>query len=216
MRSWNLSWLCLLSVLSLAAASRADTLTFLNGDQVTGTLIRADSHALVFHSDMAGELTAPWSRIRELRTNEVFVIVRLNRSTLQGQLLAFGPSLQVFSDTSIAAQALDASEIRMIVDPKTYAEAVNAHPLPWLPQRADTIIRFSGTYGRLSQPQEPTVRTSIYSAGLEQDLDLNARLFVFANSTLDHNLAQGLELQQSYGGGVGWKLIQSAATQLDL
>lgn len=254
MRSWNLSWLCLLLVLSLAAASRADTLTFLNGDQVTGTLIRADSHTLVFHSDMAGELTAPWSRIRELRTNEVFVIVRLNRSTLQGQLLAFGPSLQVFSDASIAAQALGASEIRMIVDPKTYAEAVNAHPLPWqawrgmvsggfsqvsatqsstsytaqvnlqrpvptlawLPQRADTIIRFSGTYGRLSQPHEPTVRTSIYSAGLEQDLDLNARLFVFANSTLDHNLAQGLELQQSYGGGVGWKLIQSAATQLDL
>jgi len=244
----------LLLLAALATTAGADTLTFLNGDQVTGTLVRADAHACVFRSDMAGELTAPWSRIKELRTHEPYVVVRRDRSTVQGSLLAFGPSLQVFPANGTAEESLDAGDVGMIVDPKTYAEAVAAHPAPWqawrglvsggfsqvsatqsstsyatqvdlqrpvptlawLPQQSETLLHFSGTYGKLSQPDEPTVRTSIYSAAIEQDLDLKARLFVFGNTKLDHNLAQGLELQQSYGGGVGWKLIESAATQLDL
>ncbi|MGH9519396.1 MAG: DUF481 domain-containing protein, partial [Terriglobales bacterium] len=88
--------------------------------------------------------------------------------------------------------------------------------LAWLPQRSNTLFHFNASYGKLSQPATPTVRTSIYTASLEQDEDVNKRLFGFGAAELDHNLAQGLELQQAYGGGVGWKLIASAATQLDL
>ncbi|MGH9479617.1 MAG: DUF481 domain-containing protein, partial [Terriglobales bacterium] len=56
----------------------------------------------------------------------------------------------------------------------------------------------------------------IYTASLEQDQDVNKRLFGFGSTELNHNIAQGLELQQAYGGGVGWKLIASAPVQLDL
>lgn len=88
--------------------------------------------------------------------------------------------------------------------------------LAWLPQRANTIFHFQGAYGQLSQADKPTVKTSIFTSSLEQDQDISARLFLFANAELDHNLSQGLELQQAYGGGLGWKLLQTNLTQLSL
>jgi len=240
--------------LSLALGLRADTLIFANGDQLSGTLVRADSTLCVFKSDMAGLVTVPWSNIRELRTADPYVVVAKDSTVRRGELLVDGATVEITSDAAPQPSFISPQETRMIVDPKTYQEAVTAHPRPWeswrgqvsggfsqisatqastsytsridlqrpvpslawLPQQSDTLFHFQGTYGKLSQPREPTVRTSIYSAGVEQDQDVSGRLFVFGNAQLDHNLAQGLQLQQAYGGGVGWKLIQSAPTQLAL
>lgn len=240
--------------LALALGLRADTLIFANGDQLSGTLLRADSAVCVFKSDMAGLVTVPWSHIRELRTTDPYVVVGKDASVQRGQLLVDGATVEITSDTAPQPTFIAPPDTRMIVDPKTYAEAVTAHPHPWqswrgqvsggfsqisatqasssytgridmqrpvpslvwLPQQSNTLFHFQGTYGKLSQPREPTVRTSIYSAGVEQDQDVSGRLFVFGNAQLDHNLAQGLQLQQAYGGGLGWKLLQSAPTQLAL
>lgn len=110
------------------------------------------------------------------------------------------------------------SQISATQNSSSYTGSVNVQrPVPsldWLPKGSDTLLHFQGTYGKLSQPGEPTVVTSIYTGGLEQDEDVTNRLFLFGNGQLDHNLAQGLELQQAYGGGVGWKLIDSAQSQL--
>src|SRR6185312_7993944 len=98
-------------------------------------------------------------------------------------------------------------------------QAVLQRPVPrleWLPQKSNTLFHFQGTYGKLSQPGAPTVRTSIFTAGLEQDQSISQRLYVFANTQFDHNAAQGLQLQQAYGGGLGWKLLRTSATSLDL
>lgn len=243
-----------LLLLSFAAGLRADTLIFTNGDQLSGTLVRADAAACVFKSDMAGTVTVPWPHIRELRTSSPYVVVGKDARVHQGTLLVDGATMEVSSDAGGTPTFVAPKETRMVVDPKTYAEAVTARPevwqgwqgmvtggfsqisatqasssytgsldlrrpvpaLAWLPQRSATLLHFQGTYGKLSQPDQPTVRTSIYTAGLEQDQDLNARLFVFGNSQFDHNLAQGLQFQQAYGGGVGWKLMDSAPTQLSL
>ncbi|MGH9482371.1 MAG: DUF481 domain-containing protein, partial [Terriglobales bacterium] len=112
------------------------------------------------------------------------------------------------------------SQISATQNASSYTGSLNVQrPIPaldWLPQGSNTVLHFQGTYGKLSQPGEPTVVTSIYTGGLEQDQDVSSRLFAFGNGQFDHNLAQGLELQQAYGGGVGWKLIDSSETQLAL
>jgi len=240
--------------LTLALGLRADTLIFANGDQLSGTLVRADAAACVFKSDMAGLVTVPWSNIRELRTTDAYVVVGKDASVQRGQLLVDGATVEITSDGAPQPTFIAPADTRMIVDPKTYAEAVTAHPhvwqswrgqvsggfsqisatqastsftsrielqrpvpsLAWLPQQSDTLFHYESTYGRLSQPHLPTVRTSIYSLGVEQDQDVSGRLFLFGNAQLDHNFSQGLQLQQAYGGGVGWKLIQTAPTQLAL
>jgi hypothetical protein len=52
------------------------------------------------------------------------------------------------------------------------------------------------------------VRTDIFHAGAEQDEFLSQRLFAYGTTTFDHNISQGLHLQQTYGGGLGIKALQ--------
>jgi putative salt-induced outer membrane protein YdiY len=86
----------------------------------------------------------------------------------------------------------------------------------WLHRRNRTIVNFSTAYGTLSQPDTPTVKTDIYHAGIERDEYFSAAFYGFAQATFDHNFSQGLDLQQTYGGGIGWSVIKRPNESLDL
>jgi hypothetical protein len=86
----------------------------------------------------------------------------------------------------------------------------------WLPPRDRTTLNFSDSYGDVTQPNTPTVKTSIYHAGGERDEYFTTRVYGLGSVSFDHNFSQGLELQQTYGGGVGWTVIQTPNQTLDL
>jgi hypothetical protein len=60
------------------------------------------------------------------------------------------------------------------------------------------------------------VKTDIYHAGVERDEYLSAALFGFAQAAFDHNFSQGLDLEQTFGGGIGWSAIKRPNESLDL
>ena len=41
-------------------------------------------------------------------------------------------------------------------------------------------------------------------------------MYAFGSVAFDHNFSQGLDLQQTYGGGFGWTLVKDAKQTLDL
>lgn len=86
----------------------------------------------------------------------------------------------------------------------------------WLNPRSRTIVNFNGSYGRVTQPNTPEVKTAIYHFDGEQDEYFARRVYGFGQAAFDHNFSQGLDLQQRYGGGVGWTVIESPDHQLDL
>ncbi|MBO0801359.1 MAG: DUF481 domain-containing protein [Blastocatellia bacterium] len=86
----------------------------------------------------------------------------------------------------------------------------------WTDNRSRTILGFTEAYGEISEAGTPTTKTSITHFGLEQDWYLKPRLFAFAQVLLDHNFSLGLNLQQDYGGGLGFVLIKSARQELDV
>jgi hypothetical protein len=86
----------------------------------------------------------------------------------------------------------------------------------WLRRRNRTNVDLSLSYGTLEQPNTPTVKTEIYHADVQRDEYLSASIFAFAQGSFDHNFSQGLNLQQTYGGGVGWSAIRRANESLDL
>ena len=57
-------------------AAAADTLVFTNGDQLTGKFVKAVGDTITFKSDMAGELTVPFSKIKSLRSGGQFAVLR--------------------------------------------------------------------------------------------------------------------------------------------
>jgi hypothetical protein len=85
----------------------------------------------------------------------------------------------------------------------------------WLPPRNRTIIDFSDSYGRVTQPGTPEVKTSIYHADAERDQYFTSSVYALASTAFDHNFSQGLDLQQIYGGGIGWTAIHKPNETLD-
>jgi Protein of unknown function, DUF481 len=86
----------------------------------------------------------------------------------------------------------------------------------WLPPRNRSLIDFSDTYGKVTQPGVPEVKTSIYHAAAERDEYFVDRIYALGSVAFDHNFSQGLDLQQLYGGGIGWSVIHRANETLDL
>jgi hypothetical protein len=86
----------------------------------------------------------------------------------------------------------------------------------WLDRRDRSTLNFSFAYGMLTQPGTPHVKTDIYHLDLEHDRYFTSRLFAFGQGAYDHNFSQGLDLQQSYGAGIGWTVVKNATDELDL
>ena len=58
--------------------------------------------------------------------------------------------------------------------------------------------------------------TNIFHAGAERDQYLSSRLYLFASATFDHDFSQGLDLQQQYGGGLGYTVLKNATREFDV
>jgi hypothetical protein len=86
----------------------------------------------------------------------------------------------------------------------------------WLEPRNRTILDFGAAYGKVTQPGTPSVKTEIYHFGAEHDEFFSRRVYGFGQAGFDHNFSQGLDLQQTYGGGIGWAVFKDDAQELDL
>lgn len=86
----------------------------------------------------------------------------------------------------------------------------------WMNPRNRTAFDFSETYGQISQPNTPTVKTSILHADGQRDEYFTSSLFAFGAAAFDHNFSQGLDLQQTYNGGIGWTLINTSIQTLNV
>ena len=106
---------------------------------------------------------------------------------------------------------------------------VRAMPgVAFLPPHDKTVFNLNEAYGKLTQPFIPqpappakpipdsVAKTSIFHADLEYDRYISPRFYGLGDLAFDHNYAQGLHLQQVYGGGFGWTPLQRPRQQLDL
>jgi hypothetical protein len=100
----------------------------------------------------------------------------------------------------------------------------------WLNPRNRTSTDFSGSFGKITQPgyvmpatptSPPmfvlpvTTKSSITHVDGERDQYVSSRFFALAQTAFDHNYSQSLQLQQIYGGGLGWTAVKSPKQELD-
>jgi len=82
--------------------------------------------------------------------------------------------------------------------------------------RNKTSVDFTGSYGEITQPGSPTLKSAIYHIDGERDEYFSARFFALGQTAFDHNFAQSLQLQQIYGGGFGWTAVKTEKQEVDL
>ena len=102
----------------------------------------------------------------------------------------------------------------------------------WLNPRNRTSVDFTGSFGKITQPgytvppvppaTVPTVvpavtsKSAIYHADAERDEFFSPRFFALAQTAFDHNYSQDLDLQQIYGGGLGWTVLKTPKQEASL
>ena len=244
-----------------------DVLLFTNGDQLTGKLLRAVGGSAIFKSDMAGEVTIPFDKVKELRSGSQFAVLRKN-GPVRGAAVDVGAVRMAEKNVEVTrisqgVVTIPAAQVQYVIDRATYDRSVArvAGPLegwsgaataglslvrgtqtsttfsassslartipsvPYLPARNRTLFNIAESYGNQRTPVLPlpavatpdiVIRTHIFHADLERDEYFHPAAFAFVNAGFDHNFAQGLQLQQVYGAGVGWTPIKNSTQQLDL
>jgi uncharacterized protein DUF481 len=86
----------------------------------------------------------------------------------------------------------------------------------WISPRYKTLFNLNFADGQLSQPNTPTITTDLAHANIEHDIFLSRRLFVDVSGDFLHSLSQGMKLQQTYGGGLGYELLKDDRQELDV
>ncbi|HEX8925061.1 MAG TPA: DUF481 domain-containing protein, partial [Terriglobales bacterium] len=240
-----------------------DTIVFVNGDQLTGQFVRSVGDNVTFHSDLVGDVTVAWSKVRELRSSKQFAVIskkaKIKRnqamnSVPHGSITVADQNIQVHTTEGLPPESVPIKEAADVLDTKVYAREFGEPPnilqawggtlsaggtlveatqhtrtfngsaalvraiptVPYLPARNKTLIDFSSSYGKITQAGQPEVKTSILHADAERDEYFSTRFYVLAQTAFDHNFSQSLDLQQIYGGGLGWTALNTARQHLDL
>jgi hypothetical protein len=241
-----------------------DEIVFVNGDRLAGHFVRATGANVVFKSDVLGDLTIDWKKVKQLHTTQKVAVIRKNvklkkkkenvAAVPEGTLAMEDQKLQLtptppqspqpipVGDAAVALDSgafekamtttpsliqdwkgtvtLGASLVQATQNSRTFTGAISlirAEPSEnWLDPANRTAFDFSESYGEVTQPITPTIKTSIFHADAQRDEYFTKSLYVFGEGAFDHNYSQGLDLQQTYAGGIGWTAVKSANQELDL
>ena len=250
----------------------SDVIVFTNGDQLTGTLERGTGNSIVFKSDMAGEITVPLDKIKELHSSAGFAILRKDtpiksvsaakQLAVQGTVAYDNGKLTV-TPASATPVTVPPAQVAYLIDQAAFTKETNRNSgfrygwngalnggatvvrstdygetlttgislvrtvpqVSFLPSRDRTIFDIQETYGKLTSPVIPqttpasspaVTETSIFHADAERDEYFSPAFFALGQTAYDHNYAQGLNLQQIYGGGIGYTPVKGPKQELDL
>lgn len=114
-------------------AKKPDVLIFTNGDQLSGTILRAAGGNVVFKSDMAGELTISFDKIRELRSGSdvsqfallpKHVPARQQKAVAPEGTLAYSDGFVTITPVAAAPLTVKPADIAYLIDKPTYDKAV--------------------------------------------------------------------------------------------
>ncbi|MES2391643.1 MAG: DUF481 domain-containing protein [Acidobacteriota bacterium] len=261
-----------------APAARAqqttpDVLLFTNGDQLTGHLASAAGGKVVFHSDMAGDISVPFDKIKELRSGSSSAQFALllkslpiskRNTALEGTISIADAKVTVTPGPTSTAAAIPSADVALLIPRAEFDRVVAGHEgflagwkgavtggatlvrstttgttltaalsltramptVSWLPPRNRTTLNVAESYGKNTSPgaipqttpptPDVTTLSSIFHADTERDEYFSQRFYALAEASFDHNYAQGLQLQQVYGAGIGWTPFKTAHQQLDL
>jgi hypothetical protein len=120
-----------------AAAPAPDVLVFTNGDQLSGKLLHEAGGSVTFHSDMAGDITVTWDKIKSIHTAQQFAVIQqgqhVTRKTadadiVQGNVQVEDNQVKVTQGTAGASKDIPVKDAQYVIDKDTYTKELRGNP----------------------------------------------------------------------------------------
>jgi Protein of unknown function, DUF481 len=119
-----------------AAAPAPDVIYFTNGDQLTGKLSNEVDGKVTFHSDIAGDVTVTWDKIKSIKTSQQFAVIQqgqhVTRKTAdadiaQGVVQVQGDQVEVAPATGTPKE-IPVKNAQYMIDQDTYNKEIKRNP----------------------------------------------------------------------------------------
>jgi hypothetical protein len=120
-----------------AAAPAPDVIVFTNGDQLSGKLLREVGGSVTFHSDMAGDVTVTWDKIKSIHTAQQFAVVQqgqhVTRKTadadiVEGSVQVEDNQVKVTQGTGGTPKDIPVKNAQYVIDKDTYTKELRGNP----------------------------------------------------------------------------------------
>jgi hypothetical protein len=234
-----------LFVLLLAcAAAGADQVVLRNGDIITGTIVKKDGAKLTVKSPFLGEVTMPWTAVRNIRSDTPLTVEMPGGQRVAGKVTTEGDNLEVATPEGVTSEPL--STVSALRNPaEQHAWERLQHPgmlelwtgffdtglaLARGNARTDTLtssfnasrvtrtdkisIDFNQIFGTSRIDGLSSTVANAIRGGWTYNRDVSHKLFLSTLNQYEHDQFQNLNLRFVAGAGAGWNGIKKEKTTL--
>jgi hypothetical protein len=221
-----------LSVVS-SAQSRTDVVTLVNGDRISGEVLRLDRGRLQFKTDNAGTLYLEWDKLRSVLTARLVEVATADGRRYLGSLVQ-APSRAISVTTLAGGVALRMAEVTSItpigrsfwrkldgsIDAGfNYTQSSGVGQLTF---NSDLVYRRPASQARvvgsmtLTRSDGDEERSDRASVDVSYQRSPWPRWFVLGFGRFETNESLGLTLRSQVGGAMGPRLINSNRAQMSI
>ncbi len=230
----------------LAGMARADQVMLKNGDRVTGKIVKKDGASLTFKSDVFGAVTIPWDQITGLASDEQLNVVLPDGKSIEGKLATADQQLVVTTATAKEAVPLaEIPTIRNADEQKEYERMQHPGLLQlWAGYvdfgaslargNADTTtltttmkaaratrtdrlgVYFNQIFSSATTDGTSGTTAQATRGGWTYDRNIVPRVFMNLFNDYENDRFADLDLRVVIGGGLGYHVIKTERTRLDL
>jgi putative salt-induced outer membrane protein len=233
-------------ILSLALATRAETVTLANGDRITGKISDSDGKTLTLTTDYAGDIKVKWASIKELVADKPLVVSTSDKRTISGTVTPAAKTLTVHTSAGESVEVgYDKIAAIRTAEGETAFEK-SQHPTWKQDWKGSGTLGLSLARGNSETTNLNTAvgverktpnddfavnESSLYSTdnapgggvtanavlgAIKYNRNFTPRLFVAGEGDFTHDELQDLTLRAIYTGGIGVHAIANPKTTLDV
>ena len=220
----------LLLSLWLATPASADEVYLLNGDRLTGTIVKMEENLLTIQTDYGGEIKVDWKKVQRLTATSPLKILVPGESRdvlrdfvygTQGQreVTELGPDsfMPLAGVTAINLEPVRLGGTISIGGNNTSGNSStkafnSAARLTLYAHRQRLLVEGKYNYGQAND--QITARNSL--ASLKHNYFVSKQIFIETFGMLEKDTLQALQLRSTIGSGLGYQFYESPTTTLSL
>jgi putative salt-induced outer membrane protein YdiY len=237
---------CVVLLCCFSTFSAASQVTLKNGDRITGSITSLDDKKLTVKTDYAGDITIDVASVAQFTSDQPLVVTRTDKQVVSGPVAMQDSSIVVNSTTGAQTiPESDVAVIRSPADQAAYEKSLHPGFLEgWtgggnfglalargnsdttniaLGFNADRktttdelIITANSIYTTSTVSSVTSTTANAFGGTIRYDHNLTPRLFAFGLFTGLYDELQLLNERLSPNGGLGYHVIASKATTLDV
>lgn len=230
----------LIGTLALCGAvtlAQADTVLLVNGDKLSGKVLKKEGDLLTISTAYAGEIKLKWSEVAHIETDQPVHVILADASSLNGTLLPTeSGKARLKAGEIIETAPFDLASLSYINPPPEVSgqgvkltgrvnigiastsgnsKTKNVHlDSEWVARTRENRFTVGAVFNRAEDANQKTASNG--RGYLKYDHFLNRHWYAYTNASGEHDRFKDLALRTTFGAGSGYQIYDSPELSLSV